>query len=621
MGELGIDKVIVVGLDGLEPSLVDRMLEEGLLPNLAALRERGGYGRVGTTFPAQTPVAWSTFATGTNPGSHGIFDFLNRDPASYRLELALNRYDRSGPLQSPRLVNLRRGVPFWQLLSDRGIPSSVIRCPCTYPPDEIEGRVLSGMGVPDLRGGFGTGTYYSTESGLSPGEAELLVPLPSAWPGTIETVLLGPRNPRTRSEIRVPISLEPIEGTARVLLHSPGSPGTIELMQGRWSDWLRVPFKFGLLQSVIGLVRFYLREAGPHRLELYASPLQFDPKAPAFPISHPRSYSADLAREIGPFHTTGLSEDHAALSNGRIDESAFLSQCDDLWREREAMFERELDRLDSGLLFCLFGIPDRVQHLFWRHLEPDHPANRLRPPDREHRGAISEAYRRSDAAVGRAIRAADDRTLVIALSDHGFTSFRRGINLNTWLNERGLFHLHPGSRADETDGPPLGAIDWTRTRAYAVGLAGIYLNLEGREGQGIVTPEEAGPLRSEIASALTGLVDPADGTIAVRSVVPSEHVYSGPYVDEAADLLVHVEKGYRSSWGSAMGRMGDSVFEDNTRIWSGDHIVDPALVPGVLFLNRPFRSEGASMIDLAPTVLDALGLPAGPRMEGRSLLR
>ena len=616
-----IERVIAVGLDGLEPSIVDRMLDRGELPNLALLRGQGGYGRVGTTTPAQTPVAWSTFATGTNPGRHGIFDFLNRDPASYRLELALNRYDRSGPLQTPRLVNLRRGIPFWQRLSDRGIPSSVIRCPCTYPPDEIDGRVLSGMGVPDLRGGFGTGTFYTTEPSVLPGEAEILVPLPSAGPGTIETSLLGPRNPRTRSEAQVPISLEPIEGEARLLLHSPGEPGTIELEQGRWSDWLRVSFKLGLLQSVSGLVRFYPRFIGPERLEIYASPLQFDPKSPVFPISHPRSFAADLAREIGPFHTTGLAEDHAALSNDRIDETAFLSQCDDLWREREAIFERELDRLDSGFLFCLFGIPDRIQHLFWRYLEPDHPANRLGPPGREHEGAIFEAYRRSDAAVGCALKAADDRTLVLALSDHGFTSFRRGINLNTWLYDQGLLCLRAGVRPGDQDGMPLDEVDWSRTRAYSVGLSGIYLNLRGREGQGIVDADEAGPLRSEIASALAGVADPSDGTVAIRSVVLRERVYSGPFVEEAADLLVHFERGYRSSWGSAMGRVGTSVFEDNTRIWSGDHIVDPTLVPGILLMNRPFHAENASMVDLAPTVLDAFELPNEQGMEGKSLLR
>jgi predicted AlkP superfamily phosphohydrolase/phosphomutase len=167
----------------------------------------------------------------------------------------------------------------------------------------------------------------------------------------------------------------------------------------------------------------------------------------------------------------------------------------------------------------------------------------------------------------------------------------------------------------------LGDIDWSRTKAYAVGLSGIFLNLNGREGSGIVEPDDADSLRKQIASALSGMIDPEDGMVAVRSVIPRERVYSGPFVGEAADLLVYFEHGYRMSWGSAMGQVGHSVFEDNTRPWSGDHLVDPALVPGVLFMNRPFREPGASLLDLAPTLLDAFGAPEAPSMEGSSLLR
>ncbi|WP_235905020.1 alkaline phosphatase family protein [Tautonia marina] len=621
MGKLGIERVIIVGLDGLEPTILEEMLAAGELPNFAALRDLGGYGRIGTTLPAQTPVAWSSFATGTNPGAHGIFDFVGRDPQSYRVQLALNRYEQSGVFQPPRVVNLRRGIPFWQRLSEQGIPSSVLRCPCTYPPDQVEGRMLSGMGVPDLRGGFGTGTFYSTEEGVTAGESERVVRLDGAGPELIETVILGPIHPRTREEIRVPIVLEPGSDSGTMTLRSSGEPQILVLRQGRWSDWLRVSFRMGLLQSTSGLVRFFLVEQGPDRVELYASPIQFDPQAPPFPISHPEGFADELSRAIGLYHTTGLAEDHTTLSNGRISESAFLDQCDDLWREREAMFEHELSRFQSGVLYCLFGIPDRIQHLFWRYRDPGHPANRGRPLVSDHQNAIAEAYRRSDAQVGRALRGADDRTLIVALSDHGFGSFRRGVNLNTWLLDQGLLAVLHGERSGDPNGPPLGQIDWSKTKAYAIGLGGIFLNLRGREGAGVVAPEEAEPLKVAIADTLGGLVDPATGDVAIRSVSAREQVYSGPFVEEAPDLLVRFGKGYRASWGSAMGHVGETVFEDNTRLWAGDHIVDPVLVPGVVMMNRPFRSDQASLLDLAPTVLDALGLPVDPELEGSALLR
>ena len=270
-------------------------------------------------------------------------------------------------------------MPVWSRLTAAGIRSAVLRCPCTFPPDAPKGRLLSGMGVPDLRGGFGTGTYYTTDPDAEPGEGEQVVALDRDGPGPVETYVIGPRNPRDRSDARAAIAIEPDgEGGARI--RSGGSPSVLPLEPGRWSGWLRLKFKVGLLQSVRGMVRFLLLERSADRLALYASPVNFDPDSPLFPISHPDLYAGDLLRAIGPYHTTGMVEDHAALVNERIDEAAFLAQCDDAWREREAMFRRELDRLDSGLLYCLFDTTDRVQHLFWRFRDPGHPANAGRPP-------------------------------------------------------------------------------------------------------------------------------------------------------------------------------------------------------------------------------------------------
>ena len=161
-------KVIVIGLDGFEPKIAESMIAQGKLPNLARLQEQGGYSRNKTTYPAQTPVAWSTFSTGTNPGGHGIFDFLGRDTNTYLPVLALSKYEQKNAFVPPKVINMRRGVPIWDLLTQAGIPSTVIRCPCTYPPDKIQGKMLSGVGVPDLRGGLGTSTFYTTRQGVRP---------------------------------------------------------------------------------------------------------------------------------------------------------------------------------------------------------------------------------------------------------------------------------------------------------------------------------------------------------------------------------------------------------------------------------------------------------------------
>lgn len=611
-------KCIVIGLDGLEPSLVEQMFAAGELPNLWQLSRRGGFSRVRTTYPAQTPVAWSTFATGLNPGAHGIFDFLRRDPANYRPQLALVRYEQKNPFVPPKAVTLRRGRTVWERLTDHGVPSVVLRCPCSYPPEEGGGRVLSGMGVPDVRGGLGTGTFYTSDTTVQPGEGETVVHLDPAGGDVQSAGLPGPFHPRTGEPVRFELTIEADSARREVTMRSAGEPREIVVPEGSWSDWLRVKFKLGMLQSVRGTVRFYLRSVAP-TLELYASPVNFDPESPLFPISAPSDYAGELARELGPYHTTGMVEDHAGLSNGRIDEEAFLAQCDDAWRERESMLFYELNRLEEGLLFCLFDTPDRVQHMFWRFREPDHPANN--GGARNGFGhVIEEWYRRCDRTVGRVLEAADDETLVIVLSDHGFGTFRRGVHLNTWLYNQGLLALRDGHRPGADGGDLFRHVDWSRTKAYSLGLSGIYLNRQGRERQGIVSDEEAEPLKKAIARELSGIQDGEKQAIAVRSVTPRENVYHGDRTEEAPDLLVNFASGYRSSWGTALGDAPKGQFEDNTRRWAGDHIIDPHLVPGVLLMNRPFRGQDARLLDLAPTILDAFGAETDSAMEGASLL-
>jgi predicted AlkP superfamily phosphohydrolase/phosphomutase len=619
VGGSTIKKVIVIGLDGLEPSIVEAMLAAGELPNLARLVARGGLARIATTYPAQTPVAWSTFATGTNPGGHGVFDFLGRDPKTYRPDSGLSRYEQKNVFLPPRAVNLRRGEPVWDRLAASGVGSVVLRCPCTYPPDRPRGRMLSGMGVPDLRGGFGTSTFYGTASALAARESEHVVPV-RIEAGQVATYVIGPRHPKTRADSRFDIALSLDPAARRLTVRSAGTPGALEVREGQWSDWLRVKFKLGALQSIRGMVRFHLVRLEPE-LELYASPVNFDPASPMFPISAPPEYAEQMAERIGLYHTAGMVEDHGGLSNERFSEEAFLAQCEDAWRERQAMMEFELNRFDSGLFYCLYDTPDRVQHMLWRLREPDHPANRDRPPARHLERAIEECYQRADGIVGRALERVDDQTLLIVLSDHGFGSFRRGVNINRWLFDRGLLALRPGIDPGSEEGDLLAGIDWEKTRAYGFGLSGLYLNLRGREGRGTVAPEEAESLKAEIALELTGLTDPENDRPAIVSVSPRERLYQGPYVDEAPDLIVNCAAGYRISWSSTRGVVSAGpLVEDNTKKWSGDHIIDPALVPGVLLMSQPFRGERARLIDMAPTILAALGVGAGPAMEGETLL-
>lgn len=609
-------KVIVIGFDGLEPTIVEPLLQGGALPHLGAVARRGGYTHVHTTAPAQTPVAWSTFATGLNPGGHGIFDFIARNPETYAPLVSLNTFERKNAFLPPHAVNCRQGTPVWDFLTKAGIPSVVLRCPCTFPPGNVKGRILAGVGVPDLRGGFGTATLFTQAPGTQAGESERVVTL-TRTNNRLSATMLGPRNPKDGSDRTTEFSVERDRPMRRVRILTSGTPRELTVREGEWSSWLKLRFKAGLLHSVHGMVRFYLAALDPE-VQLYASPVNFDPAAPLFPVSSPWEYAAELESRIGTFYTTGMVEDHTGLSNGRIDEAAYLRQCEDVMAERERMLRHELDRLDEGFLFCLFDTPDRLQHMFWRFREPGHPANHD-TYDPHFRTAIEDHYQACDQIVGRVLDSVDDKTLLIVLSDHGMNSFQRGLHLNAWLLENGFLALCHGVKpGDITEG--FKGVDWTRTQAYALGLSGIFLNLKGREALGIVQEEEADRVKAQIASLLTEAVDPERGAAPVRSVFDSTRVYSGRHTAQAPDLLVNFAPGYRVSWETPLGGIPAGLFSDNVKKWAGDHVIDPCLVPGVLFMNHRLNNEHPHLLDIAPTILAALGVEKGPEMEGESLL-
>jgi len=618
-------RVIVIGLDGLEPSIVESMLERGELPNLARIRAAGGYSRLHTTYPAQTPVAWSSFATGTNPGGHGIFDFICRDPQTYQPDVALSRFERpKNVFSQPRVINRRNGVPVWQLLTQAGVPSVVLRCPCTFPPEALHGRMLAGVGVPDLRGSQSKGTFYTQDRAVTPQENEQLIHLD---PGTaLQTKVIGPRNTRQSPpadalcELNVRVDL----AGHKLLFETGGTPAKIEVAEKSWSDWIRFKFKLSLLQSVSGIARFYVRQVAP-QMEFYVSAVNFDPAAPLFPISSPADYAKELSESIGPFSTLGMAEDHNGLNNGRLDEAAYLQQCELVLAERERAMRFELDRFTEGLFFILFDTPDRVQHMLWRFRDPKHPCFE---PDlsRELATGIEEHYQRCDRLLTSVLDKTDENTLLIVLSDHGFGTFRRAFDTNTWLYQNGLLALKNGGKPGEDSGDGFTGVDWSKTSAYAVGLGGIYLNFKGREREGILQEgADADRVRNAIQRGLAGFPDAATSRAAIHGVSRREDLYSGPFVENAPDLLINFHPGFRVSWQTAVGGFAQSLLEDNKRRWSGDHIVDPEAVPGILFMNRAARQNDARgvptrIIDLAPTILNYLGVPVPESMEGKSLL-
>jgi predicted AlkP superfamily phosphohydrolase/phosphomutase len=617
-------RVVILGLDGMDHGLTEKMLAEGLLPHLAGLRTRGCFKALGTTLPPLSPVAWSTFQTGVNPGKHDIFDFLTPDPRTYEARLSSveirppRRSIRLGkyriPLSKPEIRLLRKSRPFWTILGSAGIFSCIQRVPITFPPEKLRGVLLSAMCVPDLRGTQGMFAHYTTRQRDEGEKIGGDVHQVTRDDDTIRAELVGPRNPLRddQAEVRLPFVVK-IEGPDRASLRVGGA--TFELKQGAYTDWIRVGFRAAPGVTVSGVCKFLLLGTEPE-FGLYVTPINIDPERPSMPVSSPPVYSVYLAKKQGPFATLGLAEDTWALNEGVIDDDQFIRQCLDMDDEREAMFLDALDKVPRGLVACVFDGTDRLQHTFWRDIDAEHPAH-ADPSSIGGRRVIEDLYRRMDRLVGKTIeRCGSSETLLLVISDHGFGPFRTGVDLNRWLEENGYLVVDEDRRHEEH----LAGVDWSRTRAFAIGLAGIFLNLKDRFGRGIVAEgREADRLREEIAERLESLIDPSTGEGAVKRVYIAGRFYRGPYKDNAPDLIVGYQRGYRVSWEAAIGKTTRSVFRPNTKAWSGDHCVDPSLVPGILFCNQPIADEGPRLIDIAPTVLSLFGVPIPDYMDGKAL--
>lgn len=483
-GKDHVKRVVIVGLDGQDPDLTEEFMNEGILPNFVKLRDQGSFNRLQTTLPAESPVAWSSFQTGCNPGKHKIYDFLVPNRKSMLPELSsanvsiapriLNVGKFKIPLGKPRTQVGRKSQPFWKILGEYGIFSSILRVPITFPPEKINGVLLSAMCVPDLKGSQGTFFYYTSD----PNEKQNLtsgIQLPlEKNNGVARGTVSGPENTLVQNggEMQVPFEIR-LGKNGRQIPELILDKDTYSLPKGEYTPWVRLNFRPGLGMKVYGLCRFMLLETSPH-VRLYVTPIQIDPERPALPISYPSAFSIYLAKMQGPFSTLGVAEDTSGLNEHIIDEDAFLKQCYSIHDERETMFFDVLEKTPRGLLVCVFDITDRLQHMFFRYLEDNHPASKGKYVN-QFSQEIRSLYLKMDDLVGRVLEKMDDDTVLIVLSDHGCKSFRREVNLNAWLKQNGYLVV----KENASGGDMLQDVDWSRTKAYAVGFGGIYLNLPG----------------------------------------------------------------------------------------------------------------------------------------------
>lgn len=602
-------RIIYVGMDGIDPELLTYFINKGHLPNFKRLADEGSFKPLVTSNPPQSPVAWTSMATGKNPGKHGIFDFIHRD-LNYGMHLSLLKENNKvmSSLTGTSYVRPYSEKTFWERLAGAGISATVIRWPVTFPATEDGNyKLLAGLGVPDINGLLGRYTFFYTDKNLDlqdkSGRYVLL-----EYGNVINTHLEGGRG-ALGSPLNVPLAITIDSAIRKLELKLQNNRWTGS--EGQWSPWLPVKFKVGFLKSIPVIVKFYVVSVVPD-LRLYMTSIQFDPSNSYFPISTPHSFSREIVEKLGMyFPTLGMPEDTKAMMEGALDEKSFLEQCYQTLEVQERILMKELKAFRGGILAFVFDTPDRVQHMFWQGIKQKTNLREDNP--------ILQVYKYMDNLVGKIMPYVDHDTILIISSDHGFNDFNFAVHMNTFLLEKGFLKLKQGVTDAERNGL-LQAVDWSQTRAYAVGFNSIYINLAGREKGGIVNSSEVSRLTEEIVTELKKLKHGNKDIFPVANVYKKEDIYNGDHLSDAPDLIVGLRSGYRFSWQTALGGIPDGeIFSVNDKKWSGDHCIDYTLVPGIILSNKKIKKESPTIMDIAATILKHAGLPLDG-LDGEPLL-
>mgnify|MGYP002629920210 CR=1 FL=1 len=586
------NKILIIGIDGMDPKIVKNLFSENKLPNFQKLSETGSFLKLNTSNPPNSPVAWTSIATGVNPGKHNIFDFIRRNPENYLPELSLSKN------VGEKYESIVKSESFWKYTSKAGVPTTIIRWPVTFPAEKFDGKLLSGLGVPDIKGFLSGYSYYSESVETKRTQNNILKVIKEN--NLIKTELYGPKIRKGTDIIDIKERLEiKIIDNNSVKLKINNKNYSVK--KNEWSDWIEVEFKVGLLKKVSGIFKIYLKDTNP--FEMYATSIQIDPSNPILPISYPESYSKELAKD-GLFYTLGIPEETAGVEDGIISESVFLEQINDIEEEKTKLFWKEFETFKkekNGVYAFVYDSSDRIQHMFY---------------GKDDNKEIKNYYMKKDEFIEQVLEQIDKNTLLLIVSDHGISSFKRAISINTWLVKNGFMTLTK-ELVENDDGVLFKNVDWSKTRAYSLGFNSIYINLKDREGKGIVEKKEQ--VVNEIIKKLENLTD--NGKQIVKKVYKGDRIYSGDYAKDAPDLIIGFNPGFRMSWQSSIGGFTKEVITNNNKQWQGDHLIDPSFVPGVLFSNIKLNKTSANQPDILPTILDALNIKVTNDFDGMSLLK
>ncbi len=561
-------KTIILGFDSFDPAVFEDMAGQNQLTNLSKFVGAKGYSRLEVCSPPQTEVSWTSIATGADPGGHGIFDFVHRDPSTYAPYVSILPMKKSA--LGEQFVPPYIAKTFFEEAAGMGYPATALWWPAMFPArPELPVNTLPGLGTPDIRGQLGVGTLFTTEDEKKNKTA--VARLVSVGKGKYQSLLNGPmvQGKSGPQPVTLQVTLDVVDSkVARVTI----GDNQLGLKVGEWSEIIEVKFKAGMFFNVHAITRVIVTSL-QGVVRFYTLPLQIHPLHAAFHYSSSKSFAKNLWDKVGPFLTLGWPQDTTGLEDDCITDEQFLDLCDTIFNRRKQIFFYLLDNFKEGVLGSIFDDLDRVQHMYYH--------NRL---------DVAQAwYKKLDAFVGEVnqhVSGWGGKYNYLVMSDHGFTTYQHKIHLNRWLAENNYLTLRNGNSEGD-----LSNVDWAQTKAYAVGLNSLYLNIAGREGQGVVTAEEIEILLSEIQNKLMDWKGP-DGKSVTQRVRLKHEVYNGAYTRLGPDLVVGYAPGYRASSETGLGKVSQAMIEPNHDHWGADHCVDSDVVPGVIFANRELQSFG-----------------------------
>jgi predicted AlkP superfamily phosphohydrolase/phosphomutase len=574
---------LILGFDAFDPKIFEQLSGAGQLPNLSALIEKGTYSRFEVCAPPQTEVSWTSIATGVDPGGHGIFDFVHRDPSSYLPYVSILR--TSSGIMGTQFIPPHKSRTIFEETALQGYPATSLWWPSTFPSrPELPYDQVPGLGTPDIRGQLGVGTLFTLDANDKDSKKKTTVEmLAASGSNRYRGALTGP-SVKTKDGAKpaeLMFELEILDSqNARLKLDRL----TLDLQPGKWSPIIEISFKAGLFFTIHAITRVILTEA-VNGVRLYFLPLQIHPLHSTWSYATPPAFAKKLWKQ-GPFLTLGWPQDTTGLDEGCIDDRQFLELCDSIFDAREKILMSLLGDFREGVIASIFDCLDRIQHMFRRD-NPD---------------VVQTWYRKLDALTGRVqarlAQTGNAKANLFVLSDHGFARFDHKVHLNRWLIEKNYMALKPDA-SGEND---LRDVDWAHTSAYAVGLNSLYLNLHGRERDGSVAIDQAGAVSEKLIADLSAWHGP-DGNPVFHRVLPGSKVFSGPFIGLAPDLFMGYESGYRASADTGLGKWGASSLEANRDHWGADHCIDPEVVPGVFMINKKVDVTAPSFRDIPRLVV------------------